>query len=137
MDLIFCFKNPLNKSGGGSSLPGVKEKTRTADDSSGRPIRCRQCRKIITTSAQRISVQGGHRHSFANPYGYLYEIGCFGTVTGCNHVGPPSSECTWFRGFQWEISYCGRCQAHLGWLFLSGGSSQFAGLILNRLVEGD
>jgi hypothetical protein len=31
---------------------------------------------VITSPAERIVVQGSHQHTFANPHGIIYEIGC-------------------------------------------------------------
>ena len=43
-------------------------------------IRCRQCRNILASPEDRISVQGSHQHTFANPHGIVFEIGCFRSV---------------------------------------------------------
>ena len=97
-------------------------------------ILCRQCHNIITTPSNRISVQGSHQHTFANPHGIVFEIGCFGAVTGCGYAGPASDEFTWFPGFSWRVAVCGRCLIHLGWLFTSKGFESFHGLILDHLI---
>lgn len=96
---------------------------------------CRQCLKHITDDTQRISVDGGHRHTFANPHGLVYEIGCFQTAVGCRGVGPRSDEFTWFRGFSWQVVICGGCMTHLGWLFIGSGEDGFYGIILERLAR--
>ena len=101
----------------------------------GKKILCRQCRQLITTTGQRIEVEGAHQHTFFNPHGIVYEIGCFRSVTGCRLTGPVSKEFSWFAGYGWRISVCSRCLVHLGWLFLSDSGSSFSGLVLNRLIE--
>ena len=97
-------------------------------------IRCRQCLNIITHPAERITIQGSHQHTFANPHGIVFEIGCFRTVQGCVRAGPASTEFSWFPGFSWRIAVCIKCLAHLGWLFASQDNDSFHGLILDRLV---
>jgi hypothetical protein len=80
-------------------------------------------------------VQGSHRHTFANPYGAVFDIGCFSSARGFAYVGHFSAEFTWFKGFKWKSVVCALCMSHLGWLFLSGEGKGFYGLILERLIE--
>lgn len=98
-------------------------------------IVCRQCLQRLTRPSERIQVKGAHRHTFANPTGMVFEIGCYRLVSGLQFIGPPSYEFPWFAGYSWQIVICRSCQTHLGWFFLSSGSSQFYGLILERLQE--
>jgi len=98
-------------------------------------ILCRQCLNIITSSAERIEVHGAHQHTFANPHGIVFEIGCFRNVIGCGYAGPSSDEFTWFMGYSWRVAVCFKCLTHLGWLFTSAGHDSFNGLILDRLVD--
>ncbi|MEJ2658432.1 MAG: cereblon family protein [Desulfobacterales bacterium] len=97
-------------------------------------IRCRQCRNIIASPDDRITVQGAHRHTFANPHGIVFEIGCFKAVKGCGHVGLPSDEFSWFSGYSWRVAICFMCLTHLGWVFTAYGKESFHGLILDRLI---
>tara|TARA_B100001971_G_C18130450_1_gene504524 strand:- start:600 stop:848 length:249 start_codon:yes stop_codon:yes gene_type:complete len=80
-------------------------------------------------------MEGVHRHTFANPHGIVYQIGCFKSVTGCGYAGPASDEWSWFKGFSWRVAVCGTCLLHVGWLFVSKGGYRFSGLILDRIVE--
>jgi hypothetical protein len=96
---------------------------------------CRDCLHPITRPADRISVQGSHTHTFANPHGLVYEIGCFQRAPGCGAVGPDSGEFTWFAGHRWRVCLCAACLVHLGWVFLPAVGAAFFGLILDRLVE--
>jgi hypothetical protein len=98
-------------------------------------IVCRQCRQAITRSEERFSIQGAHRHTFANPHGLVFEIGCFKHTVGCGYAGQTSDEFTWFAGYRWRICFCSSCLTHLGWLFTSTGGDAFHGLILERLLE--
>lgn len=98
-------------------------------------ILCRQCGQPVTRPDDRISVQGSHVHTFANPHGLVFEIACFRSVIGCGYIGPATDEFSWFSGYRWRIVICSACLTHLGWLFTSAGSDSFAGLILDRLIQ--
>ena len=100
-------------------------------------IICRQCRQRLTRPSERIQINGLHSHTFANPSGVVFEIGCFRMVSGLNFIGPPSHEFPWFAGHSWQIVICSACQTHLGWWFRGPGSNQFFGLILDHLREID
>lgn len=94
---------------------------------------CRECGHYITSKDQIIEVDGQHYHTFFNPAGVVYEIGCFSSASGCQRYGPPSSEFTWFAGYTWQMSLCAVCQCHLGWFFRSIDAS-FYGLIVKNLT---
>ena len=97
---------------------------------------CASCAATITDPAARISRRGSHEHAFFNPYGIVYDIGCFAVAPGCTNVGEPSDDFSWFPGFSWQVTCCRACQTHLGWHFVGGGE-RFFGLILERLAEGE
>ena len=103
-------------------------------DSSDDDILCRQCLQPITHASERIQRQGEHVHTFANPHGFVFEIGCFKNANGCGYAGPPTDEFTWFSGYYWRMAVCRACLVHLGWLFTSG-EDRFNGLILERLLQ--
>ena len=46
-------------------------------------IFCRLCGHRVTSDDQRISVNGSHTHTFFNPAGILFEVGCFRLAPGC------------------------------------------------------
>lgn len=98
-------------------------------------IVCRQCQQRLTRPSERIEINGSHSHTFANPSGIVFEIGCFRIATGLNYIGPPSYEFPWFAGKSWQIVICSTCQIHLGWCFQD--QDLFFGLILDRLQEID
>jgi hypothetical protein len=125
------FRYPAKDKSGTTTQESVSEKEVVEED---KYICCAQCLQPITRPSDRIVVDSSHIHTFANPSGVVYEIGCFQSAIGCGYAGPVSDEFTWFKGFGWKVSYCGKCLLHLGWLFLSGDNS-FNGLILDRLVE--
>jgi len=105
-------------------------------DSDGRILACGVCLAAVTSPAERMVVAGSHTHSFENPHGIAFHIGCFRATTGCVTVGDASTFFTWFPGHTWQVAVCARCRQHLGWLFRSG-EGRFHGLILDRLVELD
>jgi hypothetical protein len=115
----------------------VQEDTEEKESDKEKYILCRQCHQIITSPSERIAVQGSHQHTFANPHGIVYDIGCFRFVVGCGYAGPASDEFTWFPGFSWKVAVCGMCLTHLGWLFISTAGNNFNGLILDRLIDSE
>jgi len=112
-------------------LEKVKRKKQTINEES---IICKACNHLITNRSQSISVGNSHFHTFANPSGLLFDIGCFKSAHGCLNTGPFTEEFSWFRGFKWRVSICESCFTHLGWFFLSN-SNHFYGLILDRLTD--
>jgi hypothetical protein len=104
------------------------------DGRDGDPLLCRRCGQQITSDTQRISVDSSHEHTFANPEGILFHIGCFGHVQGCQFSGEPTAQWSWFKGYQWRVTYCAECNLHLGWRF-SSGDHIFHGLVLRNLSK--
>ncbi|MEE8540655.1 MAG: cereblon family protein [Desulfobacterales bacterium] len=100
-------------------------------------ILCRQCRQVITHPDECAEIDGSHQHTFANPGGIVYQIGCFQSAKGCAQSGPATDEFTWFKGFSWRIVVCRACLFHLGWVFTSHARGHFYGLILDRLIFPD
>lgn len=96
---------------------------------------CRQCLFTIANPSDRIIINGSHNHTFANPHGIVFEIGCFADATGCGTIGAPTNEFTWFNGYFWQVAICGSCLTHIGWRFSGSGLNNFFGLIHDRLVE--
>jgi len=95
-------------------------------------LRCAACGHSITERSYRCERAGAHEHSFVNPAGHAFRIGCFVAASGCVHVGQPSEAFSWFPGWRWQIAVCGRCRAHVGWIYRLGGQ-QFHGLIVAAL----
>jgi len=115
----------------------AETETVTRDEVDKKPvIICGSCSAVITEPEARISRRGSHEHAFFNPYGIVYDIGCFSHAPGCAAVGEPSDDFSWFPGYSWQVTCCRSCQTHLGWRFASGGEG-FYGLILERLAEGE
>lgn len=142
--VIMNFRPPGQKTGitcksGLDRKPGghVKQKNSPEATQNQPPaLLCRQCLGFITRPGERIVVNGTHHHTFANPHGIVFEIGCFQQAPGCAAAGPPTDEFSWFAGYNWRIAICANCLTHMGWLFTAaGGGSRFYGLILDNLVE--
>ncbi len=106
----------------------------TADSHKKEFLRCADCQYPITRKVDRIAVNEKHQHVFANPHGYIFQIGCFAQAPGCVAVGQESSQFSWFPGSTWRIALCGQCLTLLGWAFRSN-ESLFFGLILDKLTE--
>ncbi len=94
---------------------------------------CFLCGNAITSTSERISVDGAHEHSFTNPHGYSFHIGCFRNAPGCIQEGIVTDDFSWFKGYSWRYALCADCQQHLGWIYDS--QDQFYGLILDRLIS--
>lgn len=117
-----------------SATPIIIEETEESNGAgNGEALICCECGLIITFSNEKIEVNGAYNHSFANPHGLFFEIGCFKNAPGCAYSNESSSEFTWFRGFSWRIAVCRGCTNHIGWLFSSSKSS-FHGLISDKLA---
>ena len=131
------FRVPAEKEGFEKLNEVVEDDASEQEPRKEENILCRQCLQVITNPAESIEVQGSHQHTFANPQGILFQIGCFRSATGCGHVGPATYEWSWFNGFRWSAALCSMCLTHLGWLYTSSGSESFCGLILSRLISPD
>jgi len=99
----------------------------------GAVLACAACGEPVTTGAARVDRSGAHAHTFTNPHGLVFRIGCFEQAPGCVTASEPSTLFTWFPGHAWQVAACRACAGHLGWLF--SGKDRFFGLILDRLVE--
>jgi hypothetical protein len=98
-------------------------------------LNCISCRTAVTSPKDRIEIKGQHAHTFTNPHGYSFTIGCFAHAVEIAAEGEPSDFWSWFPGYQWQIVLCRQCGLHLGWRFIS--TSDFYGFILNRLISVD
>ena len=113
----------------------AKEQAETGRDATTRDdesLRCAICGHRITDRAYRTEMSGAHEHTFVNPAGFTFRIGCFVAAPGCKYAGATSEAFSWFPGWRWQIALCGRCHGHVGWIFRLGGD-QFHGLILAAL----
>jgi hypothetical protein len=132
---IQCLREPADQSDAEGDIAVLEEEAEEPEPEEKEYIICRQCRQAITRPDDRIAMQGSHRHTFANPHGIVFDIGCFKNVIGCGYAGAASDEFTWFAGYTWRICYCVMCLTHLGWIFRSNSGDVFHGLILDKLIE--
>lgn len=132
---LYC-KTSLRDRGGGTGVkqkPRQKEKEETHEEPY---LLCCQCLHPITPKSARIAVNGAHMHTFANPHGIVFDIGCFQSAEGCAPVGAATDEFTWFAGYMWRIVLCRACLIHMGWMFTAAdGEGRFFGLIPDHLLE--
>ena len=132
---IYFLREPPDEPGTDGDIAILEKEAEEPTAEEEEYILCRQCRQAITRPADRLSIQGSHRHTFANPHGIVFDIGCFRNVIGCGYAGAASNEFTWFAGYSWRVCYCVMCLTHLGWIFSSQGGDFFHGLILDKLIE--
>lgn len=124
-------KTPAAPEKGDGTAP---EASPQAQETEERLILCRECLFPITREEEQAAMSGAFQHTFANPAGIVFTIGCFSTAEGCAPVGPPSDEFSWFPGFVWRVAICRGCLAHLGWYFHAPSGVAFWGLILDHLI---
>ncbi len=126
---IFCLRGErLDRDG----LVGTADKRKENVCDPPYSLYCRACGGLVTDGSQQISVNGSHAHTFFNPAGIVYELGCFRHAPGCAVVGDATMEFTWFANHSWRFGLCLLCDSHLGWLYETGEQT-FYGLILTRL----
>ncbi len=100
-----------------------------------RGLVCAACEHPITDEAHRIDMAGAHEHTFVNPAGHAFRIGCFADAPGCAPRGAEEAAFSWFPGWAWQVALCARCGTHLGWGYRNAGG-RFWGLILAALRSG-
>ncbi|MGH7859922.1 MAG: cereblon family protein [Candidatus Binatia bacterium] len=104
-----------------------------------RPILCRRCGEELSDAGEVFAMSSeGAGGVFVNPHGIVHEIVTMRRVRNVVVLGPPTTEFTWFPGYAWEIAWCARCRAHVGWSFAAvGGASPptFFGLRRDSIVE--
>ena len=96
---------------------------------------CINCLHRITSQQHLTDVNGKQVHTFTNPGGIQYTIGCFTVADGCLKHGNSTFEYTWFREYAWNYAMCSDCLQRLGWHFSSSDNKTFFGLILKFLIE--
>ncbi len=110
----------------------VKLDSQKEEKEEKRSIFCKSCNHKITSFEEFIPIDGHYRHTFKNPVGLVFQIGCFKDAEGCVIYGDPTHDHTWFPGFDWSFAHCAHCNRHLGWYYQDNGRS-FFGLILDNL----
>ncbi len=131
------FKTPEEEKQYGNKVINVYQKKDQdeKDEFKENFILCKFCNHKITTFKEKININGFHNHTFANPNGIIFDIGCYKNAPGCLYSGHFTDDFSWFKTYRWKVSICASCLAHLGWLFLSSNNNFFCGLIVDRLIE--
>jgi hypothetical protein len=113
----------------------VKVTDETADVlDHGKAVRCAYCKTVISYQGNAEQIGGKHVHSYVNPGGFEFTIGCYRRAW-CKIMGLPMQEWSWFHGYTWQYALCPQCQEHLGWFYRNApDNSSFYGLILDRLI---
>lgn len=121
---------------GGPESPDERpgESAEAVEAETGGVLVCRACRSRITRRDFAMEVNGSHRHVFFNPYGLVFELGCFASAKNLLPAGPETDEFTWFPGHRWQAVQCAGCSSHLGWRYV-GDEGGFFGLVLKALME--
>lgn len=116
----------------GSDLEEIVEEQTESEAREEEAVLCGECGHEITAHRHKTSIGGGFEHSFANPSGIVFQIGCFEEAPGVGPVDEEIAEFSWFDGYTWQVVICRNCMAHLGWKYWSPEHT-FYGLILPRL----
>lgn len=115
----------------------IEDKTEKSIDRS--PLVCSACGERITSVRDRVEINGNHAHTFTNPHGFSFDIGCFRSAPGCRPFGEATEAWTWFHGYAWRVAVCAGCGTHLGWGYerspADAHAAGFFGLILDRLTR--
>src|SRR5687767_1568402 len=96
----------------GPAPSGEEHPEGDVDEELERWLRCVACGARVTKETARISMNGSHEHTFMNPSGLKYIVGCFSKAEGCASEGSRSSVWTWFPGYAWQIEACSACRCH-------------------------
>ena len=125
---------PSTLDGGGQEGDAPGETLEPVEAETGGVLVCRACRAKITRRELAMEVGGSHVHVFFNPYGLVFELGCFASAKNLLPTGPETDEFTWFPGHRWQAVACATCLSQLGWRYV-GSEGGFFGLILKALIE--
>ena len=106
----------------------------TVDMDDKRCLRCSACDHMLAENAKTAAIDGRANHVCTNPAGFTHSIRCYRHLEGATLVGAPSSEWSWFPPATWQIAQCGRCSAHIGWMFV-GREQPFWGCVVQSVYE--
>ena len=127
--MILCLVTDSDK----EKKKGIETKEQS-EEKEEKYILCKHCENKITLPENRMEISGSFEHTFLNPAGHLFRIGCFTAADGCLPLGVPTTEWTWFEGFEWQMAICNSCHSHLGWYYRSQDARNFYGLIMDLLI---
>lgn len=81
---------------------------------------CRNCSTHIANCRELFAMsKHGVQSQYCNSAGYIHKTNTVYQVNRQNIIynGSPSTEFSWFPGYQWHIIVCKICKHHLGWEF--------------------
>uniref|UniRef100_A0A1X7VS12 Protein cereblon n=1 Tax=Amphimedon queenslandica TaxID=400682 RepID=A0A1X7VS12_AMPQE len=79
---------------------------------------CSECSILITQKQYIFSMSvDGPLASYVNEGGFVHETLTVTESYNLKKSGRPTTENSWFPGYQWTILYCSRCRDHKGWSF--------------------
>ncbi|XP_019855683.1 PREDICTED: protein cereblon-like [Amphimedon queenslandica] len=79
---------------------------------------CSECGILITQKQYIFSMSvDGPLASYVNEGGFVHETLTVTESYNLKKSGRPTTENSWFPGYQWTILYCSRCRDHKGWSF--------------------
>ena len=116
---------------GSAALPAEVAEQRTAGESW---LVCKACGSFVAERRARVNMDGAHVHTFINPAGAIYRVGCFSDAPGLRAIGEASGLWTWFPGFEWQVGICRACYEHLGWSYRNS-RARFVALIMDKVAE--
>lgn len=116
-----------------SMEPEVRTRAQPATSDAATDWLCAWCLNRVANERDRFTCDGRSEFTFTNPHGVCFHIVTFARTLGCEDVGTPTFEDTWFPQHAWSHCLCDRCQNHLGWHYV--GPNEFAGLIRDRIVR--
>ncbi|XP_055902251.1 protein cereblon [Eupeodes corollae] len=88
--------------------------------SDGSVFVCRVCRNPIAHCRELFAMsKHGVQSQYCNSSGYIHETNTVYKVfpNAITFSGEPSSEFSWFPGYEWHIIVCKMCNRHIGWQF--------------------
>jgi hypothetical protein len=115
------------------AAPAARERTETTVGDPAGDWLCAWCHNRVANEKDRFPYDGNDEFTFANPEGIRFVVITFARTIGCEELGSPTLENTWFAGHAWSFCQCDRCGQQLGWYY--SGQHQFAGLIKDRIVR--
>ncbi|XP_044598142.1 protein cereblon isoform X1 [Cotesia glomerata] len=104
---------------------------------------CKRCGAKVAKQTDVFQMnEEGVQSAYCNPAGAIHEtITLHKAQSLVLDNTPPSSEYSWFPGYQWTIAHCGGCRSHMGWRFTAAQRDlkpqSFWGLTRTSLVWGE
>ncbi|KAG8041068.1 hypothetical protein G9C98_002056 [Cotesia typhae] len=104
---------------------------------------CKRCGAKVAKQTDVFQMnEEGVQSAYCNPAGAIHEtITLYKAQSLVLDNAPPSSEYSWFPGYQWTIAHCGGCRSHMGWRFTAAQRDlkpqSFWGLTRTSLIWGE